>query len=429
LAAAALCQEPLFLRGTIAPGSADILLAALPALGVKLREEPGGLRLKRGEADLASAAGLSFDCGNCAESAVLLLGLCVGLRRPAQLRLPADAGIALALEQKERLLAQLAQAVEGFEAIGASVAIGEDQGGIITVQVEPAELRSGLRVELPALPQLNSALLLAAVASGIELTISDPKQAQDHCYRLLRALGAEMYQSSEGATVPAEQRLVGGELKLPGCPQQALARLLPALLLPGSSMQISQCSLNPRRAAMLKLLHESAPATREGAPGLFRPRTWQYGYEPVAALSSVYCDRIRGFTVLPNRALVLSGDLPWIILLASQAQSPVLLRGFDRALDQWSGAGSGLAGGTARLRYVAEVLRSFGIDAELESDGWRICGPSKLCAAEVQCAADPLISAVALLLARFADGVSTLYAPAPPADPLAWAAEPSAAEA
>jgi hypothetical protein len=196
-----------------------------------------------------------------------------------------------------------------------------------------------------------------------------------------------------------------------------------------------QCSLNPRRAAALKLMHECAPAQREGAPGLFRPRTWQFGYEPVAALSAVYTQRIRGFTVLPNRAPLLAAELPWILVLASQARGPVLLRGYDRLLENGLSAAdsslapAGIPSAAARLRYIAEVMRSFGVDAELESDGWRISGPANLQGADVQCAADAVVTELAMLLARLSDSGSLLYAPASISDPLAWVDAAPAAEA
>lgn len=394
LLCALLSSGPIVLRGELG-SSLDPLLRALSAFGAQVGQSEGSLSIDPPRILLAPAAPL--DLGDCEESLLLVAGLACG----AGLSLSAVADSA----QPEVLMA----ACELLSRLGGAVSC-ESSGGRVEIRVQPGSAAAAI-LELPAQPlQLNAVLLIAALAGGVELTLRETRGCYDHAYRLLRSLGIEMYQTPDGMSLPGGQRPLGGEIKLPGSPDDAAARLIPALLLPGSDLSVSQVSMNPRRSGLLKLLHESCPAQREGQPGIARTRSWQFGHEPVAALRAVYTSRLRSIIVLPNRAALLGPELPWLLLLAAQGRGSSTLRGFERSLPGF---------GSLRQGYLAEILRAFGVDAELDSDGWRISGPTQLLGAEVQCAGDPLLTACAQTLARFADGPSTLYAAAAAADPLA----------
>ncbi len=415
LAASVLCSGPLLLRCQLPP-QLSTMLACLERLGVRVDsseelctlEGPLSTAGAGRSSPGAAAAELQLDCGSSEEELLLLAGVCTGLGQAACLRLSRELGPGAqeGLACLRQLGAELSYLPAAGEAAGCEL------------RVIPAPLHSA-QIELPAQPPyLNAALLLAACAAGCELTLREARSAHDHAHRLLRSLGVELYSTSEGTTLPPGQRLGGAELKLPGCPELASARAIAALLLPGSDLSIQQVSMNPRRSALLKLLHECAPAAREGQPGLARTRSWQFGHEPVAALRAVHSPRLRSAIILPNRAATLLDELPWLLLLASQGRGTSVLRGFERA-----------SMAALRTAYLAELLRSFGIDAEYDHDGWRISGPAPLLAAELQCLGDPLLSRCALLLARFADGPSLLHGAVLDSDPLDWAAAAASAEA
>ncbi|MCC7477745.1 hypothetical protein IT575_04740 [bacterium] len=394
LCSAMLCSGPLLLRGSL-PDSLQPLLDCLQALGLSVSQLADGLSLERGSLPEGKAE-LQLQAPASEEEVLLLTALCAGLLLPLRLHL------------QTQLSSQAQAGLACLRQMGAELSYAPLEGGA-ELAIVPAPLRSA-SLELPAgLPWLNGVTLIAASAAGIELTIREARNAHDHAQRLLRSLGVELYSSAEGITLPAAQQPSGAELKLPGCPELASARVVAALLLPGSDLSIQQVSMNPRRSALLKLLHECAPASREGMPGLARIRTWQFGHEPVAALRAVHTPRLRSAVILPNRAATLVADLPWLLLLASQGRGTSVLRGFDKA-----------AAGPLRSAYLAEMLRAFGVDAEHDHDGWRISGPCPLLAAELQCLGDPLLTRCAVLLARFASGPSVLYSAAPVEDPLAW---------
>jgi 3-phosphoshikimate 1-carboxyvinyltransferase len=382
----------------------DQLRVNLGLLGLRETESEGLLSIEPPEA-LASPD-RPLDCGASEEELLLLAALCAGQAARVRLRL-----------QLEQPSSGCLQGIDCLRQLGLEISFTQEADGW-ELSAGPGEPRPA-SLELPSQPPwLNSALLIAALGSRQELILREPRSVHDHIYRLLRSLGVELYNSSDGTTLPPDQTCHGLELKLPGCPERAAARLVAALLLPGSDLSLTQVSMNPRRSGLLKLLQECAPAAREGQPGLARTRSWQFGHEPVAALRAVHTNRLRACIILPNRAALLGSELPWLLLLASQGRGTSVLRGFER----------GLTGSAMRSAYLAELLRSFGIDAEHDHEGWRINGPAPLLAAEVQCAGDPLLSRIALLLARFADGPSLLHGARPGTDPLAWA-EAGASEA
>jgi 3-phosphoshikimate 1-carboxyvinyltransferase len=109
------------------------------------------------------------------------------------------------------------------------------ESGRLPVRIDGAHLRPFSFVSEQASAQVKSALLLAALVSGVAIDVREPSASRDHTERMLRAMGAPLDEeiSEDGQHVvllePADE-LVPLDITIPGDFSSAAFLIVAALL-------------------------------------------------------------------------------------------------------------------------------------------------------------------------------------------------------
>lgn len=346
------------LLGAIGEGETDVrgfgrsqdteaTVAAVRALGVtvheddvdRLRVEGAGLRGLR-------EPGAPIDCGNSGTTLRLLAGILAG--QVGRFELTGDES--LRRRPMERIAGPLTQ-------MGARVGTA---GGTAPLAIDGGGLR-GIRYELPvASAQVKSCLLLAGLFAEGRTTVVEPLPTRDHTELMLQAGGVRVTRRQRRVSVGPAERIVLGEVVVPGDFSAAAPFIVAATLLPGSELTIHDVGLNPRRTGLLDVL------ARMGArvTAFHRHRS---GGEPVGDLE-VRSAELVATTVSADEVPLLVDELPLFALAAACA------RGESRV----EGARELRVKETDRIETVTSSLRALGLRVSASDDGLGVRGvPSR----------------------------------------------------
>jgi 3-phosphoshikimate 1-carboxyvinyltransferase len=167
------------------------------------------------------------DCGNSGTAARLLLGACAGVDG-AVVTLTGDASLSRR---------PMARVTAPLERMGARF----DGGDHLPITVHGRQLGGIHHVNVPASAQVKSALLLAAVASGVTVQVDEPVPSRDHSELMLGQFG-----------VPP----TGCDLSIGADPSSAAFALLGAAIVPGSAVSVRGMLVNPLRTGFYEVLEE-----------------------------------------------------------------------------------------------------------------------------------------------------------------------------
>ncbi|HUH13045.1 MAG TPA: hypothetical protein VMK65_08040, partial [Longimicrobiales bacterium] len=174
------------LRGLLPAEDPASTATVLRALGVRVPELTGPEVCVRGAGlrSLRPPTG-PLDCGNSGTTARLLCGVLAGFPFRAVL----DGDASLRSRPMRRVTEPLAAMGASFEELG-----GPDR---LPLAVNGGALQA-LHYRSPhASAQVKSALLLAGLTGGVEVSVSEPALSRDHTERLLGAMGAEVVSTVE----------------------------------------------------------------------------------------------------------------------------------------------------------------------------------------------------------------------------------------
>jgi 3-phosphoshikimate 1-carboxyvinyltransferase len=348
---AALARGESRLRGVLDSADTRATAAALRALGADISElgAPEVTVVGRGMRGLRAPA-RPLDCGNSGTTARLLLGMLAGAGTPATL--PGDES--LRARPMRRVTDPLAAMGATFEELG-------------THDRLPLRVLSGTRTGLHftsprSSAQVKSALLLAGLTSGAEVSVTEPRLSRDHTERLLETLGCSLRRggNDRGVTVllPAAQSSAPFALDVPGDISSA-AFMLAFGVLGRRAVVVSDVGVNPTRTGLLGVLK------RMGAPLALRPLP-EAGREPVAVLEARPAT-LKGTHIRPEEVPSLLDELPVFAVLAARAQGESVVRG----------AGELRVKETDRISAIVDNLARLGVEAEELEDGFRIVGTDR----------------------------------------------------
>jgi len=350
LIVAALARGESVIRTPLDAADTRSTAEALRRLGCRLPE------LVRGEVTLRSpgCAGWTpargrLDCGNSGTTARLLLGCLAGAGVEATL--DGDASL------RGRPMARVTQPLEGA---GARFRYLE-QAGRLPLEVAGGRLAPFAHVSSVASAQVKSALLLAAVAGGVPVRVSEPVPSRDHTERLLRHLGVHVGAGwgAEGwelslADPPGE--LSPFELTVPGDPSSAAGRLALALLADAGELTLRGVLANPTRLGFVELLRrmgaEIEVEMEEGG-----------GPEPTATLIA-RPSRLRGVQVGAEEVPAAIDELVLLGALGARAEGETVVRGAAELRLKESD----------RIAALVANLRGIGAQAEESPDGFTVLG-------------------------------------------------------
>lgn len=307
--------------------------AAVRVRGVGLR----GLR----------SPGAVIDCGNSGTTARLLLGILAGSDVDAELT--GDSSL------RSRPMARV---TDPLTHMGAAFAFLRDEGRF------PLRVRGGslapFEFDSPhASAQVKSALLLAGLVSGVEVTVREPRLSRDHTERMLGAQGAVLRSfetgMSAGVTLSPPAALRPLALHVPGDFSSA-AFLLALGVLRAPGVRIRDVGVNPTRTGMLNVL------ARMGAD-VVHGNAREEGGEPVADLS-VTPVALQATSIEADEVPALIDEIPIIAALAAGASGITRIRGAEELRVKE----------TDRISAMVEGLRAVGVEVDEHADGMDITG-------------------------------------------------------
>jgi 3-phosphoshikimate 1-carboxyvinyltransferase len=345
------------LSGLLYGGDAASTAAALRALGADIGDLPAdgseitvrgvgldGLRTPSGDLDL----------GNSGTGSRLLLGVLAG------------SGVTATVTGDESLRSRpMGRVTEPLQQMGARFEYAGVAGRLpVTVTgmrpLAPIDWRSEV-----ASAQVKSAILLAGLVAGADVTVTEPKQSRDHSERMLRGVGVEVTAGAVAGgwrvnlSSPPE-RIDPLDFRVPGDISSAAFPLAWAALGgAGEPLTVRHVGLNPTRTAVLDVL------VRMGARIIIEPSTGS-GPEPVGSVT-VSAGALRAVSVGGDEVPRLIDELPLIAALGARAEGVTSISGAEELRAKESD----------RIAAMVENLRALGVEVEERPDGLDVQGTDR----------------------------------------------------
>ncbi|HSY83211.1 MAG TPA: hypothetical protein VK807_15730, partial [Gemmatimonadaceae bacterium] len=236
--------------------SADVrsTAAVLRALGVPIPSFSTAMTITGvGRRGLAPAS-VALDCGNSGTTTRLMAGILAA--SPFRSILVGDESLS------RRPMRRVARPLE---AMGARIALSA--GDHLPMRIDGGALSSLHWKSETASAQVKSAILLAGLVGGVEVTVEEPSPTRDHTERFLSALGASLMAASGSVTLaPAARDLAGFDLTVPGDPSSAAFFAGLASLADTGSLSLVNVLASPTRDGFFRALSAMGGAVARGAP-------------------------------------------------------------------------------------------------------------------------------------------------------------------
>ncbi len=415
-------HRALMLAAIAEPGTSSTIRALLPgednlstaevmrSLGATIEHKPGGTGPIKHDVFVVHGIGINalrnnnsgstpttLYCGNSGTTMRLLSGLLAGAGVHATLE--GDASLT------KRPMARVTLPLRNFGATIQGVVRddGKETAPITIGPQPPGDGFCGGHYESPiASAQVKSALLLAGLTAGRDVTIHEPAPSRDHSERILRALGYACQNGAHGENahhrithtdasetdIEAPQSLAasrvarqphgpmaalhmtstdsctaheGFSLSIPGDISSAAFALTAALITPESNVTVMGVGLNPTRSGLLDIFEEmNAGAVVSG----WRERQGE-------ATGNIQCKYATALRV-PEPELRVGGDIiPRLI-----DELVVLTALFDRAPGEVivCDARELRVKESDRISEIERLLSAFGRRIQTEADGFSITG-------------------------------------------------------
>ncbi len=289
----------------------------------------------------------TLDCANSGTTSRLMMGVVAGLDgREAQFS--GDASLS------RRPMRRISQPLTEM---GATIKFegGENHFGL-PLRVLGAQLHPVLWNSQHASAQVKSAILLAALVSGVETDVVEPHLSRDHTERMLSARGVAVYQSEKGVGIRAGQQLSALDTEVPGDPSSAAFFAALAALANTGELHLPNVCLNETRIGAFNVLK------RMGANLRFEDSR-DVGGEPVGTVVAAP-GTLRGTEIGGAEIPTCIDELPLLACVASRANGETRITGASELRVKESD----------RISAVVDNLRAIGVDAEELPDGMIIRG-------------------------------------------------------
>ncbi len=349
----ALARGTTHVRGWLAAGDTEASLRAVRALGVPVERHDTHTLTLHGGALVQPVAPL--DLVNAGTGIRLLTGIMVGQPFPSTL----DGSEQLRRRPMNRI-------IQPLRAMGADI---EGTNGYAPLYVRPAQIK-GVRYDMPvASAQVKSALLLAGLFADGETVITQPGPARDHTERMLMAMGADLVTSDDGNTVRIAPIGVDGlrplDFTVPGDASSAAFPTVAALIVPGSSVTLTNINLNPTRTGIFDVL-------KAMGADIIIEETGTAAGDPVGSIH-VRHSALTGVEVGGEVVVRMIDEFPVFMIAALLAEGTTTVRDAQELRVKE----------TDRIAVMAGELRKMGAEITELPDGFSITGRQALTGAVV----------------------------------------------
>jgi 3-phosphoshikimate 1-carboxyvinyltransferase len=340
-------------RGILPSADVHATARVLRSLGVPVPPLSDELVLHSDGLSALRSPSEPLDCGNSGTTTRLMAGVVAG-RAGVTATFTGDAS--LSRRPMRRIARPLSQ-------MGATFAFEHGDG--LPMQVMGAALQGITWRSEHASAQVKSAILLAAVSSGVEATVHEPTRSRDHTERMLAACGAAVEVLPDGARVLGGAELRAVDVHVPADPSSAAFFVALAALAHGGELVLPDVCLNPTRTGGFDILRRMGVSLR-----IEQERV--VGGETVGTLvvspASLVATMVRGDEVA--RAI---DELPLVACVAARAHGETRITEASELRVKESD----------RIAAVVANLRAIGVDAEELPDGLVVRGSDRPLAGRV----------------------------------------------
>jgi 3-phosphoshikimate 1-carboxyvinyltransferase len=327
--------------------SADVrsTAAVLRALGVPIPVFSSAMTIAGvGRRGLA-AASVALDCGNSGTTTRLMAGILAA--SPFRSILVGDESLS------RRPMRRVARPLE---AMGARIVLST--GDHLPMRIDGRALSSLHWKSETASAQVKSAILLAGLVAGVEVTVEEPSPTRDHTERFLRALGAPLTVAAGSVTLASVARdLTGFDLTVPGDPSSAAFFAALASLADAGSLDLLNVLSSPTRDGFFRTLSAMGGAVARSAPCDTESGEQVTTYEITPA-------RLRSIRVGPSEVPSMIDELPLLACLAAHAEGETVISGAEELRVKESD----------RIATTVANLRTIGALVEERPDGMVVVG-------------------------------------------------------
>jgi len=285
-----------------------------------------------------------LNCGNSGTTARLMAGVVAG----AGLTATFTGDASLSRRPMRRVQAPL-------QAMGAVVELPTHGGLPMTVRGAP--LTDLVWESEVASAQVKSCVLLAAICSGVEVTVREPTRSRDHTERMLAAMGAEVWINDQSVLLFAAQSLAALDITVPGDPSSASFFAALAAMSASGDLTLPMVGLNDTRTGFLGALRDM------GARIDLRSHSLRGG-EYVGDLHVRGGETLRGVSVDAEAVPRLIDELPLLACVAAYCEGVTTVTGAAELRVKESD----------RIAAVVGNLRALGADADELPDGFVVRG-------------------------------------------------------
>ena len=253
--------------------------------------------------------------------------------------------------------------------MGAQITSSPSGGCPLTIKGNP-DLKP-VSYDMPvASAQVKSAILLAGVCAGVNVTLSEPFPSRDHTEIMLRQCGAVIEKDNEKIRLEHCSELRAAKFKIPGDFSSAAFFITAALLLEGSDIFIKDVGLNPTRTGFLNVV------TEMGAD--IEIHNSKEGSGEITGDISVKHSKLKAVSIGAETVPSIIDELPLIGILSVKAEGITTV----------SGAGELRVKESDRISMLVNGLHSIGIKADEFEDGFSVQGNQSILGGEVDAGGD-----------------------------------------
>jgi 3-phosphoshikimate 1-carboxyvinyltransferase len=318
----------------------------LRALGVSVPDLSASFRLSgRGLRGLRQP-GSPLNAGNSGTTVRLMSGVVAA--HPFSARFEGDASLS------RRPMKRIA---EPLTAMGARVEFARDDGLPMTVH---GGRLSGISWNTRAASaQIKSAILLAGLSGGVQVTVIEASKSRDHTERMLTSLGAPVESDETSVSLSPVESIAPLEIDVPGDPSSAAYFVALAVLGGAKEIRLRGVCINQTRTGFIDTL------IAMGARIEYDDR-----YAVAGDLSATIVarnSRLRDSSVDGAQIPSMIDELPLLACVAAAAGVTVEVHGAEELRVKESD----------RIAVVVQNLRSIGAVAEELRDGFVVYGQKK----------------------------------------------------
>ena len=207
--------------------------------------------------------------------------------------------------------------------------------------------------------QVKSAILLAALTSGVRARVVEPAKTRDHTERMLTARGAALRVDGLAVEIGAQSPLAALDTAVPGDPSSAAFFAGLAAIAQSGELKLERVCVNETRTGFFHRLRAMGASIVEES---MRLEGGEWIADLVVAPRSLHATSV-GEADVPSMV----DELPLLACIAARAEGETVITGANELRVKESD----------RIAAVVSNLRAIGVDAEELADGMRIVGSDR----------------------------------------------------